>query len=987
MCKLYTCISQYPPQQVHQPPDTLPSDGAHSFPAELPADPEIIRNEHPSAPPLTNENIRIDTFSTIVIAPPSSPQNQSTAGSLSSDISMFSKFFLRIFRILTHRHRLLLPLDPKHEDIVFAHIMVTLVEHFVASGDLILPDSSPTDLLPVFTEFFRTFFKKRNRKSNPFLIHNLASSFAQVVLRRDIRNIFRFSDHSFLRGDAVESSEQLLDAVKKVKETLSLEKVQTAFFDWKEWVKMLETIEKDATQTTDHSILQSRCLRATLLSLQKKHQLRANPTQNEKNRFADSCRLPTTTTTDTPLISSAINPFTNLPIYLPLSIDPRSSSTDTSLHSSTINPFTNLPIYLPPSIDPRPSSTDNSLHSSTISTQTALPSSQFSSDPQPFIFEQAIFQTNPVVRQSRQFLLAIHYLLTRPLPTSFPWIIRPSFKSESEQDTDFQPDHQSVDLNEKFHTSLFDDTDDAKVVAALRRCCAVVKATQTTKCIANVNTFRNFLIAGLHSSNPVIQYECHNLFFEISYFFPKFDDPRQSRFSSLRMAFRDGTFWEKMTLLWLWFRWLQFRAKNGDQRYVNESDFDFSGFLATDLSDVRLFYLACNFVGAILLDKAVSMSIEWQMDFVHQFERRNRMLSRISSDPMLFSKQDQSALYLTPLATMLGSFLSVYCGCDFPPALTDIVATDSDPTLHRMLSNFVNPIFFLSHSSIDPKHRRSFFPMDLMFERFLRSDPDTLVKGWINVSECTSRKFLFTPYVGLHSLLLRSPKLNLDLQALLILVVMFFIKLSGQESTQSDISQLFWSDLAAFGACSSLAKVFKMLYPFDSNPEQAELSFLSDVGNQVVSLHWLNFPSHIDSPLLCHLPSLAGAQRGILQTLSSHSGIPSLLPLRNQPDWNSISTMISKGMSPNEAIRVLSQCVRYFASLGPYLLMSIFRNLLSPLPGDTSIAIEFFLRLVSVTSDDVRMKLVIVPRPSRTCSSSRTKGRQFEEHTIIPRSK
>ncbi|KAK2945942.1 hypothetical protein BLNAU_19159 [Blattamonas nauphoetae] len=59
--------------------------------------------------------------------------------------------------------------------------------------------------------------------------------------------------------------------------------------------------------------------------------------------------------------------------------------------------------------------------------------------------------------------------------------------------------------------------------------------------------------------------------------------------------------------------------------------------------------------------------------------------------------------------------------------------------------------------------------------------------------------------------------------------------------------------------------------------EQVKLDLLNLVGDLIVSLHWFNIPAHFDSPLLCHLPSLTGAQRGVLQTLSSHSGIPSLV--------------------------------------------------------------------------------------------------------------
>ncbi|KAK2956365.1 hypothetical protein BLNAU_8732 [Blattamonas nauphoetae] len=52
-----------------------------------------------------------------------------------------------------------------------------------------------------------------------------------------------------------------------------------------------------------------------------------------------------------------------------------------------------------------------------------------------------------------------------------------------------------------------------------------------------------------------------------------------------------------------------------------------------------------------------------------------------------------------------------------------------------------------------------------------------------------SRKYLFTPYVGLHSLLLRSPKLNLDQDGLRYLTRLLFID-ENQERTQTHILQL-----------------------------------------------------------------------------------------------------------------------------------------------------------------------------------------------------
>ncbi|KAK2955433.1 hypothetical protein BLNAU_9661 [Blattamonas nauphoetae] len=827
---------------------------------------ELFRNEHPSAPPLTFENIRIDSSSTIVITFPSSPDEPSISGSLSSDTSILCQLFLHIHRTLETTNRLILPLDPKHEGVVFAHILVALVEQFVASGDLILPNSSPKDYSQLFAERFRVNFETDPPFSNPFRLHNLAILFPRLILHPDDQNSFTLPPHSFLHGDGVETSEELLDAVKKIKETHSKQVVSLAFDDWTEWVKMMETIEKDATIGRDLSFLQSSCLRTTLLSLQTKHQLIANPLTMNK-----------TTKTDSP---------------------PICETDDSSLTSSAISAFTNLTFNLHSTLAHQTSSTHSSFPSSTISTQTSLPSDHWSSDCPTVPSDQLVIHSDSVKRHSREILSVIHHFLTRPSPTSFQWYIRPSFDSESEWDTFHQPRPQFVDQNEKFDISLFDEADDQKVVASLRRCHAVLVATRSTDCIVDVGTFRMFLISGLHSTNFVVQMQCHFIFIESGILLQTVDDPRDSQFQSLHKAFRDGSYWEKMTLLDLWRRWLDKKDRHKQGQMMVESDFDFDGLLNADLSDRFLFDEACDFVRRIITNNTVSMSQPWRLDFLLSFEKRHQMMSRLSSDPSPSSDQKRSTFFLSPLAIILGSILSVFRGCDFPSALTELITTDLDSSNLRA-SQTIFPAFFLNHTSINPKHRHSFFPMDLMLERYLRSDPDAFFRYWTDVSYCTSRKFLHTSYVGLHSILLRSPTLNLDEQSLDNLIDILFIT-SLQDTPQANIVNLFglfppprlfdtllspphlvraridiWTDFlfvfgdivhltAPFGACSSLAKVFKMLAPFDSNPKQTELNRLSEVGEIVVSLLWLSIPIHYDSPLLCHLPSLAGAQRGVL---------------------------------------------------------------------------------------------------------------------------
>ncbi|KAK2955429.1 hypothetical protein BLNAU_9657 [Blattamonas nauphoetae] len=310
---------------------------------------ELLRNEHPSAPPLTFENIRIDSSSTIVITFPSSPDEPSISGSLSSDISSLCSFFLHIHRTFEQHNRLILPLDPAQSNIVFARIMVALVEQFVASGDLILPNSSPTDHSQYFADYCRDLDRTADLSSDPFRLHNLTASFTRLVLHTDDQNSIVLPSHSFLCGDAVEHSEQLLDAVKKIKETLSMEKVWNAFSDWLEWWTMMETIEKDPKLGTDLSFLQSSCFRATLLSLQTKHQLIANPPQIEENNESDS--PPFWMPDDLSLRSQAISAFTNLTFNLHSTLSHQTSSTRSSSHASTISTQTSFPSdHCPPII-------------------------------------------------------------------------------------------------------------------------------------------------------------------------------------------------------------------------------------------------------------------------------------------------------------------------------------------------------------------------------------------------------------------------------------------------------------------------------------------------------------------------------------------------------------------------------------------------------------------------------------------------------------
>ncbi|KAK2943982.1 hypothetical protein BLNAU_21128 [Blattamonas nauphoetae] len=187
------------------------------------------------------------------------------------------------------------------------------------------------------------------------------------------------------------------------------------------------------------------------------------------------------------------------------------------------------------------------------------------------------------------------------------------------------------------------------------------------------------------------------------------------------------------------------------------------------------------------------------------------------------------------------------------------------------------------------------------------------------------------------------------------------VEVSQQDATLLDIHNLFRlfppprlfdtllaSPLLSGAPNSTWATFLYLFYNF------AVYTAPSVTGDVAVSLHWLTIPPHFDSPHLCHLPSLAGAQRGILQTLSSHSGIPLSSPHNLQPNWNRIRTMLSGEPSPDEGIHMASSLS---SPVGRYILESIAANLPYPFPAHVSVILELFHRFVSV-SDAVRMDLV-----------------------------
>ncbi|KAK2955152.1 hypothetical protein BLNAU_9881 [Blattamonas nauphoetae] len=914
---------------------------------------EVSRKHNHSAPPLTFENVRIDTSFSILIDSSSTRQEpQSVTSRINCDFSILSSLFLDIHRTLERQKRLILPLEFKDTAVVYSRLMVALVEHFVASGDLIVQNMSPNQLSQYFVAVVHRFLELHGEFVLSLNI-NLANLFCVSVLSPLVRNYFVQTNHSYLCGDDLESSEQLLDAVDHFKETHSMETIQNLYYDWKEWVTMMLMVVQGAESLTDLSFLQSRCFRSTLLSLQTKHQFIINPSEMKESTQMES------------------------------------SSEDLRYEQARL-----------------PFRSDCSLHSlSSLSTETQFPShssSSFSgthllSSPQPPQLNQPAREASSL--HSREILTVIHSLLSKPTIDSFQWVLRKDIATEKDWEIMNVYPETPVSLDERFGPSLFDESDDTKLAQTLTRCRKVVKRTKSIQCIDSLDSFLQLIVACLHHSNQLIAGFSFRLFKQIIKFLPLLD-PRSVQFLTLRTAFRDGTPIEQRALLHLWSVWFNFQTSQKTERDMNAADFDFDGLLAADLTGRAIFDEACLFVIALFSSAKASMTWQWKSNFIIQFENSHHVLDRLAGKPGPWSDKLKSQLSLTPEHIFIAGMLCIFHGASFQSELTVLITIDLDSSPLRF-ERYINTAHFLNHTSIPLKHRHSFFPMDLMFERCLREEPALFIIEQPDLTICSVRKFLNTPLVGLHSLLVRSMPLTFNARTLHELLSLF-VDFSRQQISLKNVHRLYssfppprlldtllsaphiirtskpiWIELlhfvrilcenvAPFGACLSLANVFRMLNPFDSTPREAELDLLSRVGSVVVSLHWLSIPAHFDSPLLCHLPSLAGAQRGVLQTLSSHSGIPSLVAPLTKPFYKESSQRISSdGDYMNKSIAFLSLSMRYLASEDCHRLYiklsvqnSLFPFLLSPSPAVMSAAFEFFVRFVSVSSDALRMDLV-----------------------------
>ncbi|KAK2959633.1 hypothetical protein BLNAU_5411 [Blattamonas nauphoetae] len=393
-------------------------------------------------------------------------------------------------------------------------------------------------------------------------------------------------------------------------------------------------------------------------------------------------------------------------------------------------------------------------------------------------------------------------------------------------------------------------------------------------------------------------------------------------------------------------------------------------------------------------DTLVDSLFRCSLNFLLRFERKKKALTRVCK--YLTNGTDLSSFdssYFRPFIEY-AALLSFDHGIAFPEELTTLLLND---TTHV---DTLPPSLYLNHTSLNPKYRRNVFPIEVLFERQVRSDPSALLRKNTEILTKYSIRFIHTPFFGLHSLFIRglfqsfsdeersnlaillskgSLLVNVSTDALTLfslfpppLVIRQIFAPSQPLKIHPDFHLNFCVVLthlivntAPFGDCQSLKSLFQIFSPLDPDDER-ELTYLRDCRDIVISLHWLNIPSHFDSPLLAHLPLLISSHPPSLHpSLFRQRGIRSLVTDQSSSSLEELFDSETSTINPDiVSVFNASILVRRFASghplSGPIVenSLTILDQLKSPFPAFVSVTLEMFHRLVLTCSDEERMELV-----------------------------
>ncbi|KAK2955148.1 hypothetical protein BLNAU_9877 [Blattamonas nauphoetae] len=356
-----------------------------------------------------------------------------------------------------------------------------------------------------------------------------------------------------------------------------------------------------------------------------------------------------------------------------------------------------------------------------------------------------------------RLITILHSLISRPYseksltntPTRFTSLVRHSLPLHDIL-------HDDTCSTFSFSPADFDEERDDEIIRTLIRCASVVQKTASLECITDLPTFLELLLSVLQSSSPPLRQASLLLLRVILLHSPPylcFHEP-----VSLKDSFRDGSTEEQIGYLVI----ICHNISSNRSRLNTHIfwDFDFDGFLMTDLSDPELFRQALMFIMLLRLgvDRQESRSSSWFDDLFRRFYRRN--ITHITSsllDPQSHS-HDQDWNNLLHSFLVIASLLN---DGELPPVhhhWIQLLTSQSDPSIPLKLVG-VHPRVFLSFCPINWRFSSTRLPVDLFFDRICRQSPISffrpVVPSGTNTEITTSSFSSICPSAGLHNLFAR----------------------------------------------------------------------------------------------------------------------------------------------------------------------------------------------------------------------------------------
>ncbi|KAK2946032.1 hypothetical protein BLNAU_19043 [Blattamonas nauphoetae] len=626
-------------------------------------------------------------------------------------------------------------------------------------------------------------------------------------------------------------------------------------------------------------------------------------------------------------------------------------SSTSSLHSSHSSPHTSLQVHL-----------DSSLRTLSSSTQ--------------------------VKQESLKLLNILHSLLTSGLPPNPPAHIPPDLSNHK-----LQLIHRdNIDQTERFDSSLFDEADNEKLVRSQIRCQSVCELVGAENCIRDLPNFVDRLVSVLGASESLIREAAFRLF---NFLFDTLSEiPLLPRlWNRVRSAFRDGRFEEQHALIRISMTWIfQYILDSGPP--FPTALFDWNGLISADLR-VKDTFVQSIILIMFLRDRLIEDQIgrARATSLFLSFERQQQAVYRINA--FFHDSRLEDTTYSSPSLLSYCLLISLRFNRDFPHILTTFLTKHPEIDHHTLLRD-ENLFFLLCHTSLNPSKPHQ-PPLDLIFERILRTDPLEFLLPYNDLNIVLPPFLLNTGLGGFHALCRRGlhhrlmdsdlVKIGQHLNNSFMLFSTHFFSAIHQlflyfppplvvrfflPALLSKLAPPYYTGplkvilipllliTTPFGDCNSVKELYR--FAGQTNGDNIINSPESFVAYHCESLQWPNIPPGFGSALACSNPrrisdpilhpehqhlfhETARSVAELVRFMSVYLSVQA----RELMDGLSLLAYLASEFNPTKA--------QWF-TFGYMSFHMMFKPILSPIPATVSVHLEAVKRLVCQCSVGNKMNMV-----------------------------